>query len=49
MTDIETLEGIIEDYIGQNELSVYEVVFLLEALKFRILYVNELGSRDDTD
>lgn len=49
MTDIETLETIITDYIDQNELSVQEVVFLLEALKFKILYNNELLCRDDEE
>lgn len=54
MTDLETLEQIFEDYLDQralegNPLSVQEVVFFLEAMKFRVLYNNEMASRDEED
>lgn len=41
MTDLETLETIIIDYIEENQMSVIEVVALLEAIKFKVLYNNE--------
>lgn len=44
MTDIETLEQIIYDYIDQNKITVEELVFLLDSIKFELLYNNKLNS-----
>ena len=49
MTDIETLESIITDYIDQNQLSVVDTIALLEAIKFRVLYNNEMLCREDDE
>ena len=41
MTDLETLESIIVDFVEQNEMSVVDTVAILEAIKFKVLYNNE--------